>query len=197
MRVMLYSEDFTLSLNWQQKITLFKSEILEEIEDLHFYENSLIIVDYTSCYKDLTKFITTLKIHKIKVLLLDSTPTFEKGKNVLSLGVEGYGNSLVSSTHLHSAIETIKDNMIWIYPKFTSALIQGFTKEQAIPEYIVQNITSRELAITLLIKEGLSNSDISERLEISINTVKSHIKSIFEKLNIKNRLSLSLLFRNH
>lgn len=197
MRVMLYSEDFTLSLNWQQKITLFKSEILEEIEDLHFYENGLIIVDYASCYKNLTKFITTLKIHKIKVLLLDSTPTFEKGKNVLSLGVEGYGNSLMSSTYLHSAIETIKDNMIWIYPKFTSALIQGFTKEQAIPEYIVQSITSRELAITLLIKEGLSNSDISERLEISINTVKSHIKSIFEKLNIKNRLSLSLLFRNH
>jgi DNA-binding NarL/FixJ family response regulator len=94
----------------------------------------------------------------------------------------------MSTTFLNSAIETIKNQMIWIYPEFTTMLIQGFSKEKNIPNNILELLTSRELDITLLIKDGLSNSDISTHLHISINTVKSHIKNIYEKLSVKNRL---------
>ena len=125
---------------------------------------------------------------------MDGIESFEKGKNVLTLGVQGYGNILLSSTYLNSAIETIHNNMIWIYPEFTTSLIQGFSKKQNTPDEISKLLTSRELDITLLIKDGLSNNEISEHLDISINTVKSHVKNIYEKLNVKNRLSLSLIF---
>lgn len=196
MKVLLYSEDFTLARSWEEKITFCESTILENIDTMNLYKNLIIVLDYSCCYKNLSKITIVAKQNNIKILLLDNIPTFEKGKNVLNFGVKGYGNILMSGIYLNSAIETIKDNMIWIYPEFTSSLIQGFAKEQNTPDVIAQMLTSRELDTALFMKDGLSNAEISERLGISINTVKSHIKNIYEKLKVKNRLSLSLLFKN-
>ena len=48
-------------------------------------------------------------------------------------------------------------------------------------------ITKRELEILGLIAEGLSNREISERLFVSENTVKTHSSRLFEKLDVKRR----------
>lgn len=62
------------------------------------------------------------------------------------------------------------------------------------------NLTERELEIVNLIKEGFSNKDISTKLYLSNNTVKTHVNNIFKKLNVNNRTSLlnkiSLLNKN-
>ncbi len=196
MKVMLYSKDLLLLCDWQNKITLFKSQIIEEIDKLHLHKNTMLVLDYASCYKELSSLINNAQKHNIKMLLLDRTPDFEKGKCALQLGVHGYGNTLMSKTFLDSALETISKQMIWVYPEFTTLLIRGFSKEKTAPEHLMKLLTSRELDIALLVKDGFSNNDISEHLDISINTVKSHIKNIYEKLSVKNRLSLSLLFKN-
>ncbi len=70
------------------------------------------------------------------------------------------------------------------------------TQTPSIPSFIEEILSKRELEIALLIKEGHTNKEISTLLDISPHTVKSHSIKIYEKLNIKNRLSLSLFFRN-
>lgn len=195
--VILHSNDLALLSQWQQNITLYKSKITQDIEELSLDADRVFVLDYASCYKNLAKIISITKKANSKILLLDSTPTFEKGKNALTLGVYGYGNTLLSSSYFNSALESINNNMIWVYPEFVTSLIKGFDKEEALLPEIAAHLTSRELDIAYLIKDGSTNSEISEHLEISINTVKSHIKNIYEKLNVKNRLSLSLLFKNH
>ena len=196
MKVILYSDDLELLCMWKEKINIYECEIIENLNTLDLYKNAVLLLDYSSCYKILPKCIIISKKLNIKLLLLDNIPTFEKGKNVLNLGVQGYGNRLLSSIYINSAIETLQNNMVWVYPEFTTSLIQGFTKEQVIPDDIKRNLTSREIDTALLIKDGLTNNEISEHLKISINTVKSHVKNIYEKLNVKNRLSLSLLFKS-
>lgn len=195
MPVLLCSDDITLLSSWKDKITISKCEILEEIDEIAIYSSTIAVFDYAYCYKILPKLIAQAEKSNIKILLLDRTPTFEKGKNVLSLGVHGYGNVLMSSSYINSAIETIKNQMIWIYPEFTTLLIKGLNEdENEIAKETLSILTNKEQDIARLIKEGFSNKDISQHLNISINTVKSHIKSIYEKLNVKNRLSLSILF---
>lgn len=49
------------------------------------------------------------------------------------------------------------------------------------------NLTSREYEILELVKNGLSNEEIAEKLYISIHTVKSHMENIFTKLQVKSR----------
>jgi DNA-binding CsgD family transcriptional regulator len=52
------------------------------------------------------------------------------------------------------------------------------------------SLSDREMEVTEMLVKGISNQVIGERLHISINTVKSHIKNIYGKLGISSRLQL-------
>ncbi len=56
-------------------------------------------------------------------------------------------------------------------------------------------LTKMEYSILILIWEGKSNKAISETLFISVNTVKTHIKNIFEKFGARSRNELIVLLR--
>ncbi|MCA9923554.1 MAG: helix-turn-helix transcriptional regulator [Anaerolineales bacterium] len=58
---------------------------------------------------------------------------------------------------------------------------------------IWQQLTQREREITALIWLGLTNPQIAQRLSISPNTVKSHIKNILNKFNVHSKKSLTTL----
>jgi two-component system nitrate/nitrite response regulator NarL len=49
------------------------------------------------------------------------------------------------------------------------------------------DLTPRELEVLELISEGLTNQQISEKLVIEVGTVKNHVHSILEKLNVNTR----------
>ncbi|MFA6276576.1 MAG: LuxR C-terminal-related transcriptional regulator [Pedobacter sp.] len=48
-------------------------------------------------------------------------------------------------------------------------------------------LSSRELEVLQLMANGLSNQEIADQLFISLNTVKTHISRIFEKMDVKRR----------
>ncbi len=56
------------------------------------------------------------------------------------------------------------------------------------------NLTSREIDIMELLCQGLLDKEIADRLCISINTVKNHIKNIYAKLRVKNRIEALRIF---
>ena len=49
------------------------------------------------------------------------------------------------------------------------------------------NLTDREKDVIEYICEGLTNSEISNILDVSINTVKVHVSSIIQKLGVEDR----------
>ena len=49
-------------------------------------------------------------------------------------------------------------------------------------------MTDRELDVLRLMTEGLKYEEIAKRLFISLNTVRSHVKAIYGKLNVNNRI---------
>ena len=51
----------------------------------------------------------------------------------------------------------------------------------------INTLSRKEKIIIEALSEGLTNKQLSARLEISSNTVKFHISNIFDKLNVKNR----------
>jgi DNA-binding CsgD family transcriptional regulator len=50
-------------------------------------------------------------------------------------------------------------------------------------------LTAREIDVLMKISFGLTNQEIAQQLFLSQSTVKSHIGSIFRKLNVENRVS--------
>lgn len=57
--------------------------------------------------------------------------------------------------------------------------------------------SEREGAVMELIRRGLSNRDIAERLCISERTVKSHVNRLLQKFQLKNRVQLALYTKEH
>jgi DNA-binding NarL/FixJ family response regulator len=56
-------------------------------------------------------------------------------------------------------------------------------------------LTSRESEIAELLDEGLSNKEIAQRLSISLSTVKNHVHSILDKLQVTRRGEAVALLR--
>lgn len=53
---------------------------------------------------------------------------------------------------------------------------------------VVEPLSRREFEVLQLIAEGYANQEIAQRLTISINTVKMHIRHIYSKLGVCNRV---------
>jgi DNA-binding CsgD family transcriptional regulator len=56
---------------------------------------------------------------------------------------------------------------------------------------IADGLTQREREVALLVAEGLRSREVAERLGIASQTVKSHLKTIFDKLGVRNRVELA------
>ena len=52
------------------------------------------------------------------------------------------------------------------------------------------SLTVREREVMELLYNGFTNHDIAEALYISVNTVKKHIRNIYEKLDVSSRIEL-------
>jgi len=91
-----------------------------------------------------------------------------------------------------------------ILPAYTGKLLAGFDAEQQmsasashlpkwqrqsspISQSIIEPLSQRELEVLQLFKTELSGPEIAHELIIALSTVRTHTKSIFSKLNVKNR----------
>ncbi|KZE83851.1 hypothetical protein AV926_03985 [Myroides marinus] len=55
---------------------------------------------------------------------------------------------------------------------------------------VISSLSSRQQEVLTLIKQGMTNKEIASELYISENTVKYHIKKIYEVLNVNSRTEL-------
>ena len=58
----------------------------------------------------------------------------------------------------------------------------------------IDTLTKREKAMLELLAKGMSNRQISKSLEISVNTVKFHLRNLFEKLSVNSRAQAIALY---
>ena len=199
MQIVLMSKSKNLLDFWKNSLSDKYSSILEidDEKDLHIRLNkkteSIALFDSKFPY-DI--FILKTEYPKLKIFYLEDIPTFQKGKKILSLGVFGYANCRLSKVHLNQAIEFIISGNIWLYPKFMSELIQNFTSfSNNYSQDILSPLTNKEREIAILVSKGLTNKEIAKTTNIAESTVKVHLKSIYNKLNVTDRLSLALLLK--
>ena len=84
----------------------------------------------------------------------------------------------------------------WNGTAIAGALRILLQRHQAI-ENAAATLTPRELEITKMVAQGLRNKDIATRLTITEGTVKFHLHSIYEKLQIDGRFALITWARDH
>ena len=140
----------------------------------------------------LTQAITELA-PATKVLALGMT---EEKKRVLRYVEAGAAGYVLKDDSLDDMIETIRaaeEGKVFVSPKIAAAMMERLSDLAQMFSDIENSVTDdadltdRELEVLELIGEGLTNQQISERLVIEVGTVKNHVHSILEKLNVSSR----------
>ena len=113
-----------------------------------------------------------------------------KDKNNLNIALQLKTKGMVHEESLEEkngslvkAVKNIKEGKIYLDPKLIKIL-----KDNEI--YTSSPLTNRHIEIVQLLREGLTNQEISEKLLISPNTVRDHLKEMMRRLNTNSRTSV-------
>ena len=195
MDVVLYSDDINLLTHWEK--ALHKNyDVVDSLEELYNFEKKIIVLNYSACKPTCDDVLKRLNSKNNRVLVLHKVPEFEVAKKLLKLGAYGYGNALMRDHFIVSAINAIKEGMIWLYPEFTSQLILEIpTQKESSNDELLNSLTTREKEVAKLLKESFTYKEVAEHLNISPRTVKAHASQIYSKLGVKDRLGLALLLK--
>jgi DNA-binding NarL/FixJ family response regulator len=120
--------------------------------------------------------------------------TFEEDDYVfgaLAAGASGFLLKRTGPEDLIAAIHTVAEGEALLSPSVTRRVIERMAGQPALaepPEARLAELTAREREVLELIAAGLTNAEIAERLVIEQSTVKTHVKRVLMKLDLRDRV---------
>jgi two-component system, NarL family, response regulator LiaR len=129
-----------------------------------------------------------------QMLLLGNIPSHEEIVSLINVGARGYFDINDASHQLPEAVRTIHKGEIWLPRDKMSSIMDRIIAVvgRDMKEKTLDQLTPTEFQVLKHIGQGKSNDEIANTLFISKNTVRSHIKSIYAKLDTHSRLQLAL-----
>jgi len=164
--------------------------VKEGVEKAFYHKPDIILMDFSlpdGTGLDATRAILE-ELPDCKIIFLT---VFETDKNLLAairLGAKGYMLKNVSSSSLISSLRALAQGEIAMSRKMMSKVLE-FSRTMPLPPSndLIAKLSPREIDILCELQDGASNTEIARKLYLAENTVKHHIHSILEKLEVENR----------
>jgi DNA-binding NarL/FixJ family response regulator len=83
----------------------------------------------------------------------------------------------------------------WAERARSELAVTGTTVRRPAPP-LHSELTPQERTVARLVAAGLSNREVAERLFVTTNTVETHLRHIFQKLDVRSRTQLAIAFRD-
>jgi DNA-binding NarL/FixJ family response regulator len=128
------------------------------------------------------------------IQVLVAGPTRDPGlvEDLLRMGCVGFVTQDIPPAVLKKAVRAVASGEFWADRRATSRIVQ-----QLLSQTGSRSLTRREKQVLWLIGQGMKNRAIAERLYITRDTVRWHIRSIYAKIGVQDRLSAALYAREH
>jgi two-component system, NarL family, nitrate/nitrite response regulator NarL len=152
-------------------------------------------LDASACIEDLTSVSGNRRV----IGLSDRHHAVEHSR-LVELGAAGLVLKSDPPETLDKAIRKVHAGEIWLDRTSTAELLGRLSRRRRVEDLEVAKIdalTRREHEIIALIGEGLKNAAIAQRLFISEATVRNHLTSIFDKLDLSDRFELAVYAFRH
>ena len=114
-------------------------------------------------------------------------------------GARGYLLKDAKPNDLIFAIRTVAQGASLIDPQMTTTVLKEFRRlaSQAEEQQGVSGLTPKEIEILRLLATGLSNKEIGQRLFLAEKTVKNYLSTIFQKLQLTDRVQAAIYALRH
>jgi DNA-binding NarL/FixJ family response regulator len=121
------------------------------------------------------------------VVILTASESDEDLYRAVQLGVSGYLLKNLDAEQLFEALNSVEHEEAALSRETASRLLKCVAKRSVESNHGEDILTERERDVLRLVATGASNQEIADRLMISVNTVRSHIRNILDKLRLENR----------
>jgi len=133
----------------------------------------------------------------VHVVMLTSHDNEDEIFAALSAGAAGYCLKDCGAERIKIAVSSVADGAAWIDPRIAHIVLKAFENQQPAkvetqPQGTGEALSSREKDVLRLMVDGASNKEISEKLIISISTVRTHVEHILEKLAVSGRTAAAV-----
>jgi DNA-binding NarL/FixJ family response regulator len=133
---------------------------------------------------------------KARVVIMDLLPSQDEISVFVNAGVSGFIMKDASVETVEETIRSVASGHKVLPDRMTATLFDEIARESVANGmshgHESVRITPREREVIDLIAEGMSNKAIAKSLEISVHTVKSHLRNIMEKLTLHSRLQIAV-----
>lgn len=203
MTMLLCTQSKTLLEHWKASLVDTYSNLINITNEVGLQKcldndsNVILLLD-SNFFTNIKAYLKSLQegYPSVNTIFLDDCPTYRVGKSLLPLGIKGYGNSRLSAVHLLQAVSVVNSGNVWLYPEFIQQLIkESSVNSEEIDSDKLSILTIKEKEIAKLVSNGYSNKIIATKCKVAESTVKVHLRKIYDKLHVTDRLSLALLIR--
>lgn len=125
-------------------------------------------------------------------ILYTARPSAEDVRAAVQRGASGAADKDWSAAQLIAAIEQSLASRREIQPGQERAIVPLTPDEEMAP-----TLSPREQELLLLVAQGLSNEDIADVMSVSVNSVKSYIRSAYRKIGVVRRTQAVLWTLSH
>ena len=147
----------------------------------------IAIVDINLPGKSGTELIAALQRHtNIQCLVCSMHDDDEHIVQALENGAVGYILKDASVQQISNALDELVKGGAPMSPYIASRVISFFRKPRVRTENAL--LSTREKEVLELVAEGLQYKEVAERLFLSTETVKKHMKNIYQKLHVQNKM---------
>lgn len=163
-------------------------ELLDDIENLEVDIMLIDIDDDTPAGLECLRSLQELQ-PELRVVLFTACSDKNTIIRALGCGIRGFKLKQADLDEVIGTIRAVYRGRSCMEPMVTRILMENLSRNRQQTGSVLSN---REREVLRLIGKGMSNKQIADTLYISTRTVKFHVSSIFEKLDVKNRTAAAL-----
>lgn len=141
--------------------------------------------------------IQSLSAAGARVVAMTAIENPQQARRALEAGASGYVHYLAVPQVLEQVAQVVAAGGMWLGADLMRQLVLATTRilpAAATPRADLSLLTRREKAVAELVAAGKSNKEVARDLNITERTVKAHLGAAFEKLQVRDRLQLVLMF---
>jgi two-component system nitrate/nitrite response regulator NarL len=130
---------------------------------------------------------------EVAIVILTSSDDDEHLYEAIQLGAAGYLLKTLDAEELFDLLECVAHGEVAITRAMATRLLYHLSRTDRGPGANGDELTSREMDVLHLVAKGATNPQIASQLNITVNTVKVHLRNILSKLNVENRTQAATL----
>ncbi|SFH86909.1 response regulator transcription factor [Halpernia frigidisoli] len=163
------------------------------LEQENFFSTDILLVDEYENVENIKQIKKRKK--SLKIISLSICNDLKKVKTLFQVGIDGFMEVKGGFPQLLEAMKKVELGEFYMCECLKNKLVDSFTHPNQPVENLkiyekIETLTKREFEVMESICKGLKSKEISDLLFISTNTVETHRRNIFHKLDVNNSISL-------